>query len=62
MQSLTGQRSFFLDTSIKAEGTDKYTAGLVIGLGYGPHYSLKVLLHSKEYSASAEGKEIILLL
>ncbi|XP_050693737.1 uncharacterized protein LOC126984229 isoform X3 [Eriocheir sinensis] len=50
-----GMKSLFLDTSIEAEGTaGEYKAGLVLGLTYGPHYSCKVLLQSREYSASAE--------
>lgn len=54
---VTGMSSVFLDTSIEAEGTDnEYKAGLVVGLRYDPHYSFKALLHSKEYSASAEGE------
>lgn len=60
--SLTGMNSFFLDTYIEAEGLEEeYKAGLVVGLGYDPHYSFKVRLHSKEYSASAEGEEPFLL-
>lgn len=55
-------KSLFLDTSIEAEGTaGEYKAGLVVGLTYGPHYSCKVLLQSREYSASAEGEEFFLL-
>lgn len=55
-------KSLFLDTSIEAEGTvGEYRAGLVVGLTYGPHYSFKVLLQSREYSASAEGEESYLL-
>lgn len=54
---ITGMRSLFLDTSVEAEGTDEYKARLVVGLRYGPHYSFKVVLHSKELSAAVEGGE-----
>ena len=51
-------KSFFLDMSIEAEGLyQDYTAGLVIGFTYSPHFTFKVQLHSKEYFASAEGKK-----
>lgn len=44
--------------SIEAEGLyQDYRAGVVIGLTYSPHITFKVQGHSKEYSASAEGKE-----
>ncbi|KAK7077102.1 hypothetical protein SK128_015807 [Halocaridina rubra] len=50
-----GINSLFLDVHIEAEGAStEQRAGIVFGLTYSPHFTIKVLLHSQQFSASGE--------
>ncbi|XP_071522346.1 uncharacterized protein [Panulirus ornatus] len=50
-----GVNSMFLDVHIEAEGSKpEKKAGLVFGVTYSPHFTLRILLHSQQFSAFAE--------
>ena len=54
--TFSGINSLFLDIYLEAEGSrSKQKMGLVVGLTYSPHYTIKVLLNSQKISASGEG-------